>query len=259
MLHSQLKRPTISTLFQRPSEGVGKCDFRVTRAAGGGKKMISQMASIPSANRGTITKLWHHYGILNKLYTLWHYYDNIIALLQKSDHYDALWQNPGKHYYYTDDICIKAILTFWIFYGTYVYYITIISIIAFWTIITLMTLEYYYCLLWQLRNIICITIRSEVSFSLGLWKSVLIVGLLRALKSRHFRISMQCQVRLPILNGSWWGLRTRGASVGSYHYVVTAWSSSHGGAPAPAAAHWQAGLSPISCEVSFQSSMHRAF
>jgi hypothetical protein len=37
MLHSQLKRPTISTLFQRPSEseseGVGKCDFRVT--AGG--------------------------------------------------------------------------------------------------------------------------------------------------------------------------------------------------------------------------------
>jgi hypothetical protein len=39
MLHSQLKRPTISTLFQRPSEGVGKCDFRVT--AGGGKKMMA--------------------------------------------------------------------------------------------------------------------------------------------------------------------------------------------------------------------------
>jgi hypothetical protein len=39
MLHSQLKRPTISTLFQRPSEGVGKCDFRV--AAGGGKPMMA--------------------------------------------------------------------------------------------------------------------------------------------------------------------------------------------------------------------------
>ncbi len=39
MLHSQLKRPTISTLFQRPSEGVGKCDFRVTAA--GGKKMMA--------------------------------------------------------------------------------------------------------------------------------------------------------------------------------------------------------------------------
>ncbi len=39
MLHNQLKRPTISTLFQRPSEGVGKCDFRVT--AGGGKKMMA--------------------------------------------------------------------------------------------------------------------------------------------------------------------------------------------------------------------------
>jgi hypothetical protein len=40
MLHSQLKRPTISTLFQRPSEGVGKCDFRIT-AGGGGKKMMA--------------------------------------------------------------------------------------------------------------------------------------------------------------------------------------------------------------------------
>ncbi len=28
---SALKRPTISTLFQRPSEGVGKCDFRGRR------------------------------------------------------------------------------------------------------------------------------------------------------------------------------------------------------------------------------------
>ncbi len=39
MLHIQLKRPTISTLFQRPSEGAGKCDFRVT--AGGSKKMMA--------------------------------------------------------------------------------------------------------------------------------------------------------------------------------------------------------------------------
>jgi hypothetical protein len=39
MLHSKLKRPTISTLFQRPSEGVGKSDFRVT--VGGGKEMMA--------------------------------------------------------------------------------------------------------------------------------------------------------------------------------------------------------------------------
>jgi hypothetical protein len=41
MLHSQLKRPTISTLFQRPSEGVGKCDFRVTAGGGTGKTMMA--------------------------------------------------------------------------------------------------------------------------------------------------------------------------------------------------------------------------
>jgi hypothetical protein len=39
MLHSGLKSPTISTLFQRPSEGVDKCDFRVP--AGGGKKLMA--------------------------------------------------------------------------------------------------------------------------------------------------------------------------------------------------------------------------
>jgi hypothetical protein len=38
---SALKRPTISTLFQRPSEGVGKSYFRVTGTAGGGKKMMA--------------------------------------------------------------------------------------------------------------------------------------------------------------------------------------------------------------------------
>jgi hypothetical protein len=30
MCHRLLKRPTISTLFQRPSEGVDKCNFKVT-------------------------------------------------------------------------------------------------------------------------------------------------------------------------------------------------------------------------------------
>ncbi len=63
-----------------------------------------------------------------------------LSLLQKSDYYDTLWQNPGKHYYYTYDISIMAIMTFWIYYDTYVYYNTIRSIVAFWTIITLITI-----------------------------------------------------------------------------------------------------------------------
>ncbi len=45
---SALKRPTISTIFQRPSEGVGKSDFRVTAGPGGGKKMIMAQAAICS-------------------------------------------------------------------------------------------------------------------------------------------------------------------------------------------------------------------
>jgi hypothetical protein len=53
MLHSQLKRPTISTLFQRPSEGVGKCDFRVT--TGGGKKLMA----IQTTKRVTIWNPTH--------------------------------------------------------------------------------------------------------------------------------------------------------------------------------------------------------
>ncbi len=36
---SDLKSPTISTLFPRPSEGVDKCDFRVL--PGGGKKLMA--------------------------------------------------------------------------------------------------------------------------------------------------------------------------------------------------------------------------
>ena len=60
---------------------------------------------------------------------LWH--------LQKSEYYDTLWQKPGKHYYYTYDITIIAIMTIWIYYDTYGYYDTIISIIAFRTVITL--------------------------------------------------------------------------------------------------------------------------
>ncbi len=55
-----------------------------------------------------------------------------LLLLQKSDyHYDTLRQNPGKHYYYTYDISIIAIMAFRIYYDTYGYYDTIISIIAF--------------------------------------------------------------------------------------------------------------------------------
>jgi hypothetical protein len=113
---------------------------------------------------------------------LWH--------LQKSDYYDTLWQKPGKDYYYTYDMTIIAIMTFLIYHDTYVYYNTVISIIAFWSlnyyytydievllfaimtiakhyvhyihydtiisimtfwfIITLMTLRYYFRLLWQL-------------------------------------------------------------------------------------------------------------
>ncbi len=62
-----------------------------------------------------------------------------LSLLQKSNYYDTLWQNPGKDYYYTYDITVMAIMTFWIYYDTYVYYNTIISIITFRTIMTLIT------------------------------------------------------------------------------------------------------------------------
>jgi hypothetical protein len=41
MLHSKLKRPTISTHFQSPSEGVGKCDFRATVLAGRGIELMA--------------------------------------------------------------------------------------------------------------------------------------------------------------------------------------------------------------------------
>ncbi len=45
-------------------------------------------------------------------------------------HYDKL-EDPGKHYYYTYDISIMAIIAFRIYYNTYGYYDTIMSIIAF--------------------------------------------------------------------------------------------------------------------------------
>ncbi len=54
-----------------------------------------------------------------------------LSRLQKSDYYDTLWQNPGKHYYYTYDISIIAIITVQVYYDTYDYYDIIISIIAF--------------------------------------------------------------------------------------------------------------------------------
>ncbi len=53
MLHSKLKRPTISTLFQRPSEGVGKSDFRVT--AGGGRKKMMAIQTTKGATAATHT------------------------------------------------------------------------------------------------------------------------------------------------------------------------------------------------------------
>jgi hypothetical protein len=40
MLHSGLKSPTISTLFQRPSEGVDKSNFRVHEGGGTGLMAI---------------------------------------------------------------------------------------------------------------------------------------------------------------------------------------------------------------------------
>jgi hypothetical protein len=54
-----------------------------------------------------------------------------LSLLQKSDYYDTLCQNHGKHYYYTYDISIIAIITVRVYYDTYGYYDIIISIIAF--------------------------------------------------------------------------------------------------------------------------------
>ncbi len=56
-------------------------------------------------------------------------------------HYGKIQENSSKHYYYTYDISIIAIMTFQIYYDTYGYYDTIISIIAFWSIITRMTLR----------------------------------------------------------------------------------------------------------------------
>ncbi len=101
-----------------------------------------QIISKPSFPYDTIMTFWinytHYDTIITLLLHLWH--------LQKSDYYDTLWQKPGKGHYYTYD---KTIITIMTYYDTYVHYNTIISIITFWTIITLMTLRYYYCILWQ--------------------------------------------------------------------------------------------------------------
>ncbi len=47
-------------------------------------------------------------------------------------------------------------MTFHVYYDTFGYYYTILSIISFRTITTLITLRYYYLLLWQMQNIMCI-------------------------------------------------------------------------------------------------------
>jgi hypothetical protein len=70
MLHSQLKRPTISTLFQRPSEGVGKCDFRVT--AGGGKKMMAIQTKEGVTAGVPIVYTWDIPGIYRLLEYTWY-------------------------------------------------------------------------------------------------------------------------------------------------------------------------------------------
>jgi hypothetical protein len=78
---------------------------------------------------------------------LWHimtfsifyiHYDTIMTLLlpllllQKSDHYCTLWQNPGKHYYFTYDSSIIAIITSRHYYCYYCYYDTIMAIMVIW-------------------------------------------------------------------------------------------------------------------------------
>ncbi len=155
--------------------------YRVSRYRGMIATDIHQQTGVP---------LWHHYDILNKLYPLWHYYDTIITLMTFTKvrllwlimtkarkrlllhlwhdcyrHYDifnilwhlcVLWHHYIHYhilnYYYTYDIevLLLPILTIAKHYVHYTHYDTIISIIAFWFIITLMTLRYYYWLLWQL-------------------------------------------------------------------------------------------------------------
>ena len=78
---------------------------------------------------------------------LWHimtfsifyiHYDTIMTLLlpllllQKSDYYCTLWQNPGKHYYFTYDSSIIAIITSRHYYCYYCYYDTIMAIMVIW-------------------------------------------------------------------------------------------------------------------------------
>ncbi len=85
----------------------------------------------------SISKSGHYYDTIMTSGINYVHYDTImtlllhLSLLQKSDYYYTLWQNPWKHYYYTYDSSIIAIMTFHIYYDTYGYYYTIMSIIAF--------------------------------------------------------------------------------------------------------------------------------
>ena len=79
--------------------------------------------SKPSYPYNTIMKFWinntHYSTIITLLLHLWHF------KLQKSEYYDTLWKKAGKDHYYTYDMTIITIMTFWIYYDTYVYYDTI--------------------------------------------------------------------------------------------------------------------------------------
>ncbi len=77
-----------------------------------------------------ISKPGYYYDTIMTFWINYIHYDTIMTPLLH--YYDTLWQNPGKHYYYTYEISIIAIMTFPIYDDTYGYYDTMISIIAFW-------------------------------------------------------------------------------------------------------------------------------
>ncbi len=66
----------------------------------------------------TISKPGFYYHTIMTFRTNYVHYDTImtlllhLSLLQKSDYYYTLWQNPGKHYYYTYDSSLWPSLHF---------------------------------------------------------------------------------------------------------------------------------------------------
>ena len=114
---------------------------RVTKIDAAKYHMLLTMYQAPAANTSptAISKPGYYYDTIMTFGINYVHYDTImtlllhLSLLQKTDYYYTLSQNPGKHYYYTYDSSIIAIMnrTFRIFYDTYGYYYTIVSIIAF--------------------------------------------------------------------------------------------------------------------------------